>query len=539
MPLNVSKTYIKILIISTIAISTFLLLLFNLLISNNNKNKQNTLLHNSADIISVKLANSLENRFSIVDALGSIYENYPDIEEAPFNEISEAILKNQRPIRAIQIANKDTYVKYTYPKKSNEKVYKKPIKLITDSLRGPWVKQTIETKEKSIQTPFKLRQGGIGTVIRKAVFKDTTFIGLAIIIVNLSDLLLESINDKEDSLFNIDLSDEKGNFFYNSSRKITSNSIMRKIKYPGTNWNLHISFKKNSNIHISQFQILLLITGFLITFLILIIEIGIYRYNTQLESNIQLKITELKEKQKKLSEAEKFRVVAQLASGIAHNFNNHLSTIIGFTELLTENLVKNKQHTKLIDYCNKILTVSNKSAHLVSKITSFSRQGKYREEEIDIHTILNKIVEKYSNIKNIEFVFNLKAISSIVMGDYSEIENALSSIIDNSIDAISDHGAIIIKTQNEIIDDSHTLFIEDHLGIGSYILIHIEDNGKGMDEKTVSHLFEPFFTTKNFAEGTGMGLPSAYGTILEHNGYIDIQSKIDKWTISTIYLPNM
>lgn len=539
MPLNISKTYIKILITSTIIISTLSLLLVNLLISNNYKHKQDSLLNNSGNIIAVRLASSLENRFSIVDALGAIYEHYPDIKENAFNEISEALLKKNRPIRAIQIADKETYVKYTYPKRSNEKVFKKPIKLITDSLRGFWVKQTIETKEKSIQTPFKLRQGGVGTVVRKAIFQDTTFIGLAITIVNLSDLLTESISDKDDSLFNIYLSDNEGNYFYKSSNKEPLNALHHKIKYPGTNWNLHISFKQKRKYHISQSQIFLWLTGILITILILIIEFGIYRYNTQLEKNIQLKITELEEKQKKLNEAEKYRVVAQLASGIAHNFNNHLSTIIGFTELVIENLSQQVQQTKLIDYCNKILIVSNKSANLVSKITSFSRQGKYREEEIDIHTIFNKIVEKSPNNKNIEFVTNLRAMSSIVVGDYTEIYNALSNIIENSIDAIQSHGAIIIKTQNEIIDDSHPLFKEDHLGIGSYMLIHIEDNGKGMDEKTVSHLFEPFFTTKSFAEGTGMGLPSAYGAILEHNGYIDIQSKLDKWTITSIYLPVM
>lgn len=531
---SISKTSSKLILSITFITSLIILSIFNRFIINTQKYDNNITINNAADIIALRIQNSLENRFSLIDALGAIYETYPNINEKTFQNISKAFIKNNRPVRAIQIADKETYVKFTYPVKTNEKVYQKPIKLIDDSLRGQWVKQTIKTKEKSIQTPFELRQGGLGTVVRKAVYKDTSFIGLAIGVINLSDILNECFSHNENKKYFIQMSDNKSAIFFENNNQILNYPVSRKILFPGTIWYLNICKNTEYNNNLNLPLVLLWSLGIIITILLLLFEILILNYNKQLEQTLTTRTNELKESQLKLNKVENLRTLGQLAGGIAHNFNNQLNSIIGFSELI-------KSESEIIPtiykYAQKLLLVSKNSAELISKITSFSRQGKYTENEIDIHSILNLLSKKYSKNSEIQFILNLRAEKPIIKGDYSEINRAFNNILQNSIEAISNDGAIIINTETILIDESDSLVVDDQLKSGDYIHIHIEDNGKGISEDFKSHLFEPFFTTKDIAYGAGMGLASTYGTILEHDGHIEIESKVNKWTVVSIYLP--
>ncbi len=527
------KSPILIITLTVLICLVILILIYNFISTIQNKDRE-ILLGSTADIITLRMKNSLESRFSLVDALGALYETNPEIDESTFIKVAKAFIDENLPVRALQLSDNETYVKYIYPIKTNEKIYKKPIKLLDDKLRGRWVKQTLQSRVKSIQTPFELRQGGIGTVVRKAIFTDSTFIGLSIGVINLSDILNESISDKENENFNIEICDSDFKPFYKNRAIIDSQFVHRELTLPGTVWNLQFSenlqIQKNRNMPV----ILLWTFGIIIIFIIILFEISILNYNRHLQKTISIKTKELKENQIQINQIENLRSLGKLAGGIAHNFNNQLNTIIGFSELIKGD-PQNVSDVEL--YAKKILKTSKKSAELVSRITSFSRQGKYREDEIDIHSLLNMITNNFSSSVNIKFILNLRAKRFQISGDYSEIKTAIKNIIQNSIEAIIDEGAIIINTENIYLDKRNKIVLDNYLKSGNYLHLHIEDNGRGIDTETIKHIFEPFYTTKDVAFGAGMGLSSAYGSILEHDGHIDIKSTQDKWSVVEIYLP--
>ena len=245
-------------------------------------------------------------------------------------------------------------------------------------------------------------------------------------------------------------------------------------------------------------------------------------------------VTERKKLEDQLRHAQKMEAIGTLTGGIANDFNNILTAIIGYASLLRMKMNKDDPLRVNLD---QILASSERAANLIQSLLAFSRKQISHLEPMNI----------CENIKNIEKLLmrvigeniTLKTILAgglTVMADSTQMDQVLINLCTNARDAMPDGGTLIIKTEPVELDRE---FIASH-GYGEqgkHALISVTDTGIGMDEKTRERIFEPFFTTKEVGKGTGLGLAIVYGIIKQHKGVITCYSEPDKGTTFKIYLP--
>ena len=233
-----------------------------------------------------------------------------------------------------------------------------------------------------------------------------------------------------------------------------------------------------------------------------------------------------------LFQAQKMEVVGTLAGGVAHDFNNILQAISGFTEILLFSKTENDPDYKRLTQIEKQVT---RASQLVRQLLAFSRRSKSKLQAIDLNKELKKtkevLIRTLPRMINIEFHLDneLKPIAA----DPNQIEQIITNLAVNARDAMPDGGKLILKTENVILDGEK---YPEHPA-GKYILLSVSDTGVGMDRQTLEHIFEPFYTTKETGKGTGLGLAMVYGIVKNHNGFIRCFSKPERGTSFKIYLP--
>jgi len=257
-------------------------------------------------------------------------------------------------------------------------------------------------------------------------------------------------------------------------------------------------------------------------------------------------ITSLKLLENQLRQAQKMEAVGQLAGGVAHDFNNILTAIIGYG-----NLLKMKLHEKdpLRHNVEQILYSADRAANLTSNLLAYSRKQLINPKPVDVNEIIRRVERLLRQVigEDIDFRTVLKPSSPLpdaggimadltVMADMNQMEQVFMNLCTNARDAMPQGGVLTIETDRVNLGSD---FIETHSygNIGSYALIAITDTGVGMDEKIKERIFEPFFTTKEVGKGTGLGLAMVYGIIKQHSGYINVYSEPGKGTTFRIYLP--
>jgi PAS domain S-box-containing protein len=245
-------------------------------------------------------------------------------------------------------------------------------------------------------------------------------------------------------------------------------------------------------------------------------------------------ISEHKKLEQQLFHAQKMEAVGQLAGGVAHDFNNILTAIMGFSSLLQ---MKTKEDlTK--DYTERILELSERATNLTQSLLAFSRKQLINPRPANINEIVGTIGELLMRIigEDIELKSTLSPQGMVVFVDRGQIEHVLMNLAANARDAMPDGGTLTISTTSIVLDGK---FIETHgFGdIGNYSMISVMDTGVGMNGLTRARIFEPFFTTKEVGKGTGLGLAMVYGIIKQHNGFINVYSEVGEGTIFRIYLP--
>lgn len=232
-------------------------------------------------------------------------------------------------------------------------------------------------------------------------------------------------------------------------------------------------------------------------------------------------------------QTEKMEALGKLTGGIAHDYNNMLSVIMGYTELL-----KNKinDQPKLLSYIDQIEKASENAKQLTSKILSFTRKDSISAQIININKLIlesQPMLEKLLT-SGIHLIISLEDSLWSILIDPSDFENALLNLCINAKHAMKDRGSITINTSNRTLN----VTTADKFGLpaGDYVRFSILDTGSGMDKETVNHIFDPFFTTKG-AEGTGLGLSQVYGFIERAKGSIKVDSKPDEGTLFSLYFP--
>jgi len=248
-------------------------------------------------------------------------------------------------------------------------------------------------------------------------------------------------------------------------------------------------------------------------------------------------ITKQRSMEEQLMQSGKLSAIGQLAGGIAHDFNNQLAGISGYIEVIRDEL----QETDTVQpFIEGILTAVERSADLTAQLLAFARKGKFRNENIDIHTIVDEVslLLKHSLDKRIDIVVNKSARQHYIVGDPSQIQNALLNLALNARDAMGDGGILTIETNNTHLRSRPADTVGFDMFVpGEYLVIAVSDTGSGMDKETVKKAFDPFFTTKETGKGTGMGLSAVYGTTQAHNGGIAIKSEPGRGTTVHFYLP--
>ncbi|GAB64174.1 two-component sensor kinase [Candidatus Jettenia caeni] len=241
-----------------------------------------------------------------------------------------------------------------------------------------------------------------------------------------------------------------------------------------------------------------------------------------------------------LYHAQKLESVGKLVGCIAHDFNNILSAIIGYVELLQN---KMKKYDSSVDdssknYIERILAIAEKAIHLTQNLLIFSRKEINNPRPVHVNTIIKRAESLLSNLicENIKLNTVLTDKNYTIMADSGQIEQILMNLATNARDAMPDGGILTIRTEIVTLDNA---FIQNYgYGeIGKYVLVSISDTGMGMDEETQKMIFEPFFTTKKHGKGTGLGLAIVYGIVTQHQGYIQVDSARGKGTTFKIYLP--
>ncbi len=239
--------------------------------------------------------------------------------------------------------------------------------------------------------------------------------------------------------------------------------------------------------------------------------------------------------QAQLTQAQKMESVGRLAGGVAHDFNNMLGVILGYTEMAIGRVDPDEP---LRADLKKIQGAAQRSADLTRQLLAFARKQTVFPKVIDLNDTIESMLKLLRRLigEDIDLAWQPgKAVWSVKI-DPAQIDQMLTNLCVNARDAIMDTGKLTIETGIASFDEN---FCAHHAGFvpGEYVLLAVSDTGCGIDEETQAHLFEPFFTTKEMGKGTGLGLATVYGVVKQNNGFISVYSEPGQGTTFKIYLP--
>jgi PAS domain S-box-containing protein len=234
----------------------------------------------------------------------------------------------------------------------------------------------------------------------------------------------------------------------------------------------------------------------------------------------------------RLQRAQKMEAISHLAGGFAHNLNNLLTVIKGYTSFIMSKSKENREELLEIE------KATSKATLLTKQLLAFSRKQVLKPIKINLNDFLQNLDKMLSVLvgETIKISYDLESNLSNTIADQSQLEQVLINLVSNAKHSMGGSGEINIETKNVEIDsfigDKYPGFI-----YGKYVMVSVSDKGCGMSKYTMDHLFEPFFTTKEKSMGTGLGLSMAYGIIKQSNGYIVAYSEVDIGSVLKVYLP--
>lgn len=245
--------------------------------------------------------------------------------------------------------------------------------------------------------------------------------------------------------------------------------------------------------------------------------------------------TEKKALEEQFVQSQKMQAIGQLAGGVAHDFNNMLTAIIGFCDLL---LLRHKPGDPSFGDIMQIKQNSNRAANLVRQLLAFSRQQTLRPRLHDLTDILTELSHLLRRLIGANIELNLVHGDNLrlVKIDEGQMEQVFINLAVNARDAMENGGALTIATENYSNDKPREINNED-MPPGEWILVKVTDSGTGISKENLARIFEPFFTTKEVGQGTGLGLSTVLGIIRQSGGFLDVESQIGKGTTFLIYLP--
>lgn len=263
--------------------------------------------------------------------------------------------------------------------------------------------------------------------------------------------------------------------------------------------------------------------------------------NIQKLINISEDITQIKKQEQErkqleqqLQQAQKMESIGRLAGGVAHDLNNILTPILGYSELLDNSFTDGDERKNLV---KNIIDSGDRAKNIVSQLLAFSRKQSLEVKSVD----LNDIIKRFKKLlrrtikENIDINLNLDRSIPKIEADVGQIEQVIMNLCVNAQDAMPDGGRLTIETNITELDEEYIATHQD-FEPGEYVSLTISDTGCGMEKEITDQIFEPFFSTKG-DQGTGLGLATVYGIVKQHHGDIHVYSEINKGTTFRIYLP--
>jgi signal transduction histidine kinase/ActR/RegA family two-component response regulator len=239
--------------------------------------------------------------------------------------------------------------------------------------------------------------------------------------------------------------------------------------------------------------------------------------------------------EEQLRQAQKMEALGRLAGGVAHDFNNLLTVIKGHSELLIDRM---KPADVLYGSTQQIMRTADRAASLTRQLLAFSRMQVLQPRILDLNTLvadMSKLLRRLVR-EDIEFSFRLGDSLGRVKADPGQIEQVLLNLTVNASDAMPQGGKLTIETQKLKVDEAYAR-ARPPLRPGQYVQLVVTDTGHGMDAATKSRIFEPFFTTKEAGKGTGLGLATVYGVVIQSGGFIWVETSPGNGARFEIYLP--
>ena len=239
--------------------------------------------------------------------------------------------------------------------------------------------------------------------------------------------------------------------------------------------------------------------------------------------------------QDRLRYSEKMEAIGQLAGGMAHDFNNHLSAIMGFAEILLARL----EDPELLRFAEGIITSSKRSAELTRQLLTFARKGKFLTVLVDLEDVIEEVLQILRHTLDRRIL--LKRLSdsrpALVLGDPYELQNALMNLALNARDAMPEGGELTFSTEVRELDERTCRSLSPDIFPGTFLQLSVTDTGVGIAKELQPRIFEPFFSTKEPGKATGLGLASVYGTMKHHRGAVLVYSEPGRGSCFKLFLP--
>ena len=245
----------------------------------------------------------------------------------------------------------------------------------------------------------------------------------------------------------------------------------------------------------------------------------------------------LRQSEEQLRQVQKIEAVGRLAAGVAHDFNNILTAIMGHSELLLRQLDADDPRRKNAEQIEK---VAHLAAGLTRQLLIFSRKQVIEPRVLNLNAVILNIKKMLCRLigEDIEFCTLLDPAAGHIKADPGQIEQVIMNLAVNARDAMPNGGKLTVTTANTTLDKNHLKNFPD-MGAGDYVMLAIADTGTGMSEEVKAHLFEPFFTTKPSGKGTGLGLATCFGIVKQNTGHINVHSELGSGTTFKIYFPQV
>ena len=249
-------------------------------------------------------------------------------------------------------------------------------------------------------------------------------------------------------------------------------------------------------------------------------------------------ITSERELQQQLFQAQKMESIGRLAGGVAHDFNNILQAILGFTEILAVDIpADHPSHADVLE----IRKSTERAVTLTRQLLTFSRKQVLTIADLDLNGLANNMGSMLQRLigTGYQLAYELEPAPAFVHGDAGQIEQIILNLAVNARDAMPAGGTITLGTRRVEVTAPEAARRGQPWRAGRYVCLGVRDTGTGIPPEVLRHLFEPFFTTKGKGKGTGLGLSMVYGIAQQHGGWVDVATQVGRGSAFTVYLPSL